>query len=102
MPSSTAPDHLDDRPRSGVYRRADGRWEWRIVAPSNGRIVATSHDQGFENEADAQDMFVTVAAGGFISEVAAVVIMVDDRDRRRHLLAELDRARRTPPPGRPA
>lgn len=41
--------------RVEVYRRHDGKWAWRAVAP-NGDIVATDGGQGYENHADAAEM----------------------------------------------
>lgn len=38
--------------RAEVYRREDGRWAWRLVAP-NGHIIATDGGQGYENREDA-------------------------------------------------
>jgi uncharacterized protein YegP (UPF0339 family) len=38
--------------RLEYYRRADGKWDWRVVA-SNNRIVGTSGGQGYENKGDA-------------------------------------------------
>lgn len=37
--------------RTQVYRRADGKWDWRSIA-SNGQITSTSAGQGFENKAE--------------------------------------------------
>jgi uncharacterized protein YegP (UPF0339 family) len=39
--------------RVEVYRREDGLWEWRRIAP-NGQIVATSGGQGYEREHEAR------------------------------------------------
>ena len=36
------------------YRRADGKWDYRVVA-RNGRTLSNS-DQGYENLGDAQTM----------------------------------------------
>lgn len=41
-------NHLD------ILTRADGRYDFRIIAAENGKILAASH-QGYENRADAID-----------------------------------------------
>lgn len=38
--------------RLNVYERSDGRFDFRIIAAENGKILAQS-TQGFENRADA-------------------------------------------------
>lgn len=38
-----------------IYRRADGKWAWRVRA-ANNQIVATDGGQGYENETDAMTM----------------------------------------------
>lgn len=38
-----------------VYRRDDGRWDWRAQTDNN-EIVATSHNQGYENRGDAVEL----------------------------------------------
>lgn len=35
-----------------VYQRADGLWDWRLVA-GNGEIIATSGGQGYTERNDA-------------------------------------------------
>jgi uncharacterized protein YegP (UPF0339 family) len=35
-----------------VYKRTDGKWDWRMRA-GNGEIVATSGGQGFNERGDA-------------------------------------------------
>jgi uncharacterized protein YegP (UPF0339 family) len=41
-------NHLD------VYTRADGKYDFRIIAAENGKILAQS-TQGYENRSDAVD-----------------------------------------------
>ena len=52
-------------PKSGPYQCEDGRWGWRIVGDNNFDIVATDGGQGYENEAEATEMFVKVATGHY-------------------------------------
>jgi len=40
--------------RTVYYRRADGKWDYRVVA-RNGKTVLNS-DQGYENRGDAEDI----------------------------------------------
>jgi uncharacterized protein YegP (UPF0339 family) len=35
-----------------IYKRADGLWDWRLVA-ANGEIVGTSGGQGYTERGDA-------------------------------------------------
>lgn len=49
-----------------VYKRADGKWAWNLKA-DNGQIVATDGGQGYNNEADAQQMADAVVSGAFSS-----------------------------------
>jgi uncharacterized protein YegP (UPF0339 family) len=37
-----------------IYRRADGKYAWRLKA-GNGEIIATDGGQGFENHEDCAD-----------------------------------------------
>jgi uncharacterized protein YegP (UPF0339 family) len=56
--------HLETKKRRArfeVYSRADGRWEWRLVS-SNGKVMATSHGQGFRSKRDAQRAIESVRA----------------------------------------
>lgn len=46
-----------------LYKRADGKWAWRLEA--NGRIVATDGGQGYENENDARNMADRIISGEF-------------------------------------
>lgn len=39
--------------RVQVFRRKDGKWDWRAVA-GNGRIVATSGGQGYRKPWEAK------------------------------------------------
>jgi uncharacterized protein YegP (UPF0339 family) len=36
-----------------VYRRADGKWAFRVKA-ANGEVIGTDGGQGYENMADAE------------------------------------------------
>jgi uncharacterized protein YegP (UPF0339 family) len=45
-----------------VYKRNDGKWAWRLVAP-NGQIIATDGGQGYENRKDAERMGKAVTRG---------------------------------------
>lgn len=48
--------HLEPKKRHArfeLYSRVDGRWEWRLVS-SNGKVMATSHGQGFRSKRDAR------------------------------------------------
>lgn len=54
-------NHLD------VYTRADGRFDFRIIAAENGKILCQS-SQGYENRAEAIDIGKRVLnADGHIS-----------------------------------
>ncbi len=44
------------RPTSGVYKRLDGLWGWRIVDP-NGETVASDAGQGYVDKDFAEHMF---------------------------------------------
>jgi uncharacterized protein YegP (UPF0339 family) len=46
-----------------VYRRTDGRWEWRIKH-RNGNTVFVSHDQGYERAGTALATLVRVCHDG--------------------------------------
>lgn len=43
-----------------VYRRADGAWDWRLLA-DNGQITATSGGQGYTERNDAIEALERVA-----------------------------------------
>lgn len=45
-----------------LYRRADGKWAWRLDA-DNGQIIATDGGQGYDNENDARTMADRVIGG---------------------------------------
>ncbi len=45
-----------------TYRRADGRFAWRLLA-ENGDIIATDGGQGYENEADCEKIGIAVVTG---------------------------------------
>ncbi len=40
--------------RDEVYKREDGLFDWRMIAP-NGEIVSTSGGQGYTERNDAQE-----------------------------------------------
>lgn len=54
-------------PRSGVYRRSDGLWAWRVVA-RNGQITATDGGQGFSRRIDAADAYAAAREGRPVEE----------------------------------
>jgi uncharacterized protein YegP (UPF0339 family) len=45
-----------------LYRRADGRWAWRLVG-SGGDILANDAGQGYENRADALRVMERIRSG---------------------------------------
>jgi uncharacterized protein YegP (UPF0339 family) len=45
-----------------VYKRNDGKWAWRLVAP-NGQIIATDGGQGYENRRDCEAVAKAVVRG---------------------------------------
>ncbi len=47
-----------------VYRRADGKWAWRLRA-RNGRIIATDAGQGYSRRIDCARMAQGIAAGRY-------------------------------------
>lgn len=47
-----------------LIERKDGRWAWHLKA-DNGKILATDHTQGYENEADARSMADRIIGGEF-------------------------------------
>jgi uncharacterized protein YegP (UPF0339 family) len=47
-----------------VYQRDDCKWGWQLKA-DNEQIIATDHNQGYENEADARDMADRILGGEF-------------------------------------
>lgn len=52
-------------PELHCYKRADGKWAWRLTADNN-RIVATDGSQGYDNYQDCQSMAdKVVISGGF-------------------------------------
>ena len=54
-----------------IYRRADDKWTWRLVA-GNGEIIAVDGSQGYENENDARTMAKMVVRGDFAASVVTV------------------------------
>jgi uncharacterized protein YegP (UPF0339 family) len=46
-----------------VFQRVDCKWAWHLE--SNGRVIATDGNQGYENEADARDMADRIIGGEF-------------------------------------
>lgn len=53
-------DHSD---RLKIYEREGGTWGWRLVVNQN--IVATDHNQGYENVGEAQSMAERILGGEF-------------------------------------
>lgn len=53
---------------SGVFKRSDGRWAWRLVA-DNGNVIATDGGQGYENRLDCLEMFNQVVSGDYSGNV---------------------------------
>lgn len=49
-------------PNPETYRRADGRFAWRLRA-DNGAIIATDGGQGYEKRADCERMADAVTSG---------------------------------------
>lgn len=47
-----------------VYRRADGKWAWRLKA-ENGQTIATDGGQGYENKTEAEEMAEFIVQGGY-------------------------------------
>ncbi len=45
-----------------IYKRADGRWAWRLKA-DNGQIIATDGGQGYNSEDDCRTMANRVVEG---------------------------------------
>jgi uncharacterized protein YegP (UPF0339 family) len=45
-----------------VYVRSDGKWDWHRKS-ENGRIVSSSHNQGYENAIDAHEIAEQVNGG---------------------------------------
>ena len=47
-----------------VYKRADGKFDFRVVAGENGNTLCSS-DQGYESRSEAVDMARRVAFGDY-------------------------------------
>lgn len=60
------------KPKLVVYTRADGKWDWRLVA-GNGQIVATSGGQGYERPGRAREMGERVVSGAFMFDAGALL-----------------------------
>jgi len=45
-----------------TYRRADGRWGWRLTH-RNGNVVAVDGSQGYERRIDAENIGWNVVSG---------------------------------------
>lgn len=52
-----------------VFKRRDGKWAFRVKA-SNGQIVATDGDQGYENKTDAVDTVTKLIRGDYDGPVS--------------------------------
>ena len=48
-----------------IYRRADGKWAWRLKA-GNGQVVATDGGQGYENLGDVADITREIFSGSAV------------------------------------
>jgi len=46
-----------------VYQHDDGTWDWRVRS-QNGNIIATSGQQGYENQTDCAAMLHHVTGSG--------------------------------------
>jgi uncharacterized protein YegP (UPF0339 family) len=47
-----------------LFKRADGKWAWRLIA-DNSEIIATDGGQGYENEDDCRSMADRIISGEF-------------------------------------
>lgn len=47
------------RPYAEVFKRADGKWDFRLRA-GNGEIIATSGGQGYDERNDAVEGWIRV------------------------------------------
>jgi uncharacterized protein YegP (UPF0339 family) len=52
-----------------VYKRADGKWAWRLKA-GNGQIVATDGSQGYSNSTGAKATLEKVMNGDYKGPIA--------------------------------
>lgn len=56
---------------SGPYQHTEGelegKWDWRLV--TNGNVVATSANQGYENKETCVEMFAKVVRGDYSGEL---------------------------------
>lgn len=46
-----------------LIERADGKWGWQLV--SNGNIIATDGNQGYENESYCREMADKIIGGHY-------------------------------------
>lgn len=46
-----------------IFEREDGKWGWRLK--SNGQVIATDGNQGYENEAFCRKMADAVVGGEY-------------------------------------
>lgn len=46
-----------------LVQRADMKWGWQLV--SNGNIIATDGNQGYENESYCREMADKIIGGGY-------------------------------------
>jgi uncharacterized protein YegP (UPF0339 family) len=51
-------------PHLDIYQRAADRWAWRLVADNN-HILATDGGQGYENQADCEEIALTIIGGHY-------------------------------------
>jgi uncharacterized protein YegP (UPF0339 family) len=54
-----------------LYRRADGKWTWHLLA--NGDIIATDGGQGYDNLTDARLMIERIIGGYYAGAEERVV-----------------------------
>lgn len=61
------------------YERADGRWDWRVIA-DNGGIVGGSEGQGFRDEVDTLRGFLDFMHAALrVVEIDALTFRKPDR-----------------------
>lgn len=57
-----------------VYRRGDGKWDFRVIAAENGNILSNS-DQGYNSREECRQIGVRVLSG------TLGTIMIDTGDQ---------------------
>ena len=48
-----------------AYEREDETWGWRLYGDNGAYIVATDHNQGYENVTEALEMAAKVVSGHY-------------------------------------